>query len=473
MNLKQNVNLIVAEDRDRIIKLIDEHFSTNFEVISLFETFEEQKTFISSQAFDKFIAGFDREGLIGQVAIIKQYKEFISKKSKFGLILQKVIELVNKETTESPDYRAEKETLFATCGNIFSEFQDQFKLVDDGIKIQLTKNFIQAFNSISTWDNRTGMVNNLRWISFYAPEAQKNELVSLINSYFQNASTTKIGLVFDYWAKESAEKFLVAHFKPILSRSMNDAVLLETVYKKADKGKKLELLQYLINQKGVNCLDFIKNLGDNLPDRHAVVQFLVNKVPSIPLGEQILIYDYLPSQLSKNDPTDLKDQIVNFIKNLLKSDAPASQEAGLNLLMKAEFLGEEKKREIGKEVLDWLRQPGKILNSTYYFALKAISNLVCILQETLVKDFVYTLFDLLKHDRDKQTLQSALELLSKIKPSYIDHEKDFKDLLARLKDWPENENRTLVFEHIQTLKSSSPKKEEKEFWNEMFSLNKS
>ena len=469
-NLKQNINLVTTEDRDQITKFIDEHFSTNFEVVSLFETFEEQKTFISSQAFDKFVAGFDREGLTGQVTIITQYKEFISKKNKFSIILQKIIELVNKETTESPDHRAEKETLFATCGNIFSEFQDQFKLVDDGIRIQLTKNFVQAFNSISAWDNRTSMVNNLRWISFYAPEVQKNELISQITGFFQNASAAKIGLVFDYWKKESAEKFLIEYFKPLLSRSMSDKALLEIVYKKADKDKKIELLQNLINQKGVNGLDFIKNLGDNLPDRQAVIKFLVSKVPSIPFGEQILIYDYLPGQLSKNDPIDLKDQIANFIKTLLKSDTPASQEAGLKLLMNTEFLGEEKKREIGKEVLDWLRQPGKILNSAHHFALKAVSNLVAILQETPVKDFVYTLFDLLKQDKDKQTLQSALELLGEIKPSYTDYEKDFKDLLARLKDWPENDNRVMVIDKIQALKSSGPKKEEKEFWSEFNSL---
>ncbi len=51
--------------------------------------------------------------------------------------------------------------------------------------------------------------------------------------------------------------------------------------------------------------------------------------------------------------------------------------------------------------------------------------------------------------------------------------KDFKDLLARIKDWPENENRTLVIEQIQNLKAAGSKKEEKEFWDEFAQLKSS
>ncbi|MDD4995588.1 MAG: P-loop NTPase fold protein [Patescibacteria group bacterium] len=469
-NLKQNASLIADEDKIQIVKFIDENFSTNFDIISLFGTLEEQTTFISPQAFDKFIANFNRDSLSGQITIIKQFKEYISEKNKFNIILQKITEVINKETTESPDYRAEKETLFATCGDIFSEFQDQFKIVDDGTKIQLTKNFIQAFNSIGAWDNRTGLVNNLRWISFYVPEAQQNELVAQINGYFQNAGAAKIGLVFDYWKKETAEKFLSTYFKPLLSRSMSDDVLLEIVYKKADKDKKIELLKNIINQKGANSLNFIKSLGDNLPDRQMVVKSLLAKVTSIPFGEQIAVYDYLPIQLSKNDPVDLKDQAVTQIKNLIKSDALASQEAGFNFLIKSDFLGEEKKREIGKEILDWLRQPGKILTSAHHFALKTVSSLTGIMQETPVKDFVYVLFDMLRPDRDKNSLQTSLGILDEVKPTYPAYEKDFKDLLARLKDWPEGENKAFVVERIKGLKVSNPKKEEKDFWKEVESL---
>jgi hypothetical protein len=185
------------------------------------------------------------------------------------------------------------------------------------------------------------------------------------------------------------------------------------------------------------------------------------------LDEQVLIYDYLPSQLSKNDPTDLKDQIVNQIKALLKSDTPASQEAGLNLLTNSNSLSEEKRREIGKEVLDWLRQPGKALNSNHRFVLKSVVSLVAIMQETLVSDFTYTLFDMLKQDKDKETLDVSLEILGEVKPKYSKHEKDFKDLLDRLKVWPQNENKNLVIEKIKDLKSSNPNKEEKAFWKEV------
>jgi hypothetical protein len=274
----------------------------------------------------------------------------------------------------------------------------------------------------------------------------------------------------DYWEKKSAEGFIEDFFPSFLQKSMRDDAYLDVIYKRADKNKKLELITNLINQKSANSLNFIKKLGDDLPDRQAIVRSLLSKLPSMSLDEQVLIYDYLPSQLSKNDPTDLKDQIVNQIKALLKSDTPASQEAGLNLLTNTDSLSEEKRREIGKEVLDWLRQPGKALNSNHRFVLKSVVSLVAIMQETLVSDFTYTLFDMLKQDKDEATLDVFLEILGEVKPKYSKHEKDFKDLLDRLKVWPQNGNKNLVIEKIKDLKSSNPNKEEKAFWKEVDSL---
>lgn len=469
-NLKQNIELLDGETRIQISKSIDEHFSTNFEVISLFEKLKEQEDFITPQAFEKFITDINDQTFLKNKETLLQFKEFIIKKKKFGAILQKVTELIQKEISEHPDYRAEKETFMKAVGEIFSEFESELDSADDGVKIQLIKQFTQAFNSIGSWDNRTSLVNNLRWLYFTAPDPQKNELQNLINTYCQQATAPKIGEVLDYWEKKRAEGFIDDFFPSFLQKSMQDDAYLDVIYEKADKDKKLELITNFINQKGANSLNFIKKLGDNLPDRQAVVKSLLDKLQSIPLGEQVLIYDYLPSQLSKNDPTDLKDQIVNQIKTLLKSDTPASQEAGLNLLTNTDSLSEEKRREIGREILDWLRQPGKALNSNHRFVLKSVASLVAIMQETPVSDFTYTLFDMLKQDKDKATLEVSLEILDEVKPKYSKHEKDLKDLLDQLKEWPENENKILVIEKIKNLKSSNPNKEEKVFWKEIDSL---
>ncbi|MBI2628192.1 MAG: hypothetical protein HYW71_02015, partial [Candidatus Niyogibacteria bacterium] len=395
INLKQNVNLIDSDTRIQISKSVDEHFSTNFEIISLFEKLKEQEDFITPQAFEKFITNINQQTFLKDTKTIFQFKEFILKKKKLGALLQKVTELVQKETSDHPDFRAEKETFMKGVGEILSKFKDELNNVDDGVKIQLIKQFIQAFNSIGSWDNRTSLVNNLRWLYFSAPDAQKTELNNLINTYCQQASAPKVEEVLDYWQKETAERFINDFFQSLSKKSMGDDIFLDIIYKRADKSKKVELITNLINQKGVNSLNFLKKLGDNLPDRQAAVRNLLGKLPSMPFGEQILIYDYLPSQLSKNDPADLKDQVVNQIKALLKSDTPASQEAGLNLLTNTDSLSEEKKREIGKEVLDWLRQPGKVLNSSHRFVLKSVASLVSIMQETPVSDFTYTLFDML------------------------------------------------------------------------------
>ena len=470
VNLKQNVRLIDSDTRMQISKFIDEYFSTNFEIISLFEKLKEQEDFITPQAFEKFITNINNQTFLKDAKTIFQFKDFVIKKGKTAIILQKISELIQKETSDHPDYRAEKETLMKACGEVFSEFRDELKSIDDGVKIQLIKQFTQAFNSIGSWDNRTSFINNLRWLSFSAPDAQKTELNNLINTYCQQASAPKVEEVLGYWQKETAERFINDFFQSLSKKSMGDDAFLDVIYKRADKSKKVELITNLINQKGVSSLSFLKKLGDNLPDRQAIVRNLLSKLPSMPLGEQVLIYDYLPSQLNKNDPADLKDQVVNQIKALLKSDTPASQEAGLNLLSNTDSLSEEKRREIGKETLDWLRQPGKALNSNHRFVLKSVADLIPIMQETPAGDFIYTLFDMLKQDKDKLTLEVALEVLDELKPRYPKYEKDFKDLLDRLKVWPENENKKIVVDKIKNLKSNNSGKDEKAFWKEVDSL---
>ena len=469
-NLKQNMDLIDNDTRIQISKSINEHFSTTPEIVSLFEGLKEQEDFITPQAFEKFITNINNQTFLNDAKTIFQFKEFLLKKKKVGVLLQKITELLQKETADHSDFRVEKETFMKTVGEIFSEFQDGLKSADDGVKIQLVKQFTQAFNSIGSWDNRTLFINSLRWLYFYAPDPQKTELNRLIDTYCQQASPSKVEEVLNYRQKETAERFVNDFFSSFLQKSMRDEAFLDVIYKKADKDKKIELISNLINQKGVNSLNFLKKLENNLPDRQAIVKSLLSKLTSLPLGEQVLIYDYLPSQLSKNDPTDLKDQIVNQIKTLLKSDTPASQEAGLNLLTNIDSLSEEKKRETGKEALDWLRQPGKTLNSNHRFVLKSVASLVSIMQETPVSDFTYTLFDMLRPDRDKPTLEVSLEILDELKPKYSKHEKDFKDLLDRLKVWPQNENKTLVIEKIKSLKSNNPGKDEKAFWKETDSL---
>jgi len=470
VNLKKNITLVESGDRIQIAKFIDEHFSTNPEIISLFENLKEQEDFITPQAFDKFITNINSQTFSNEVKLIFQFKEFIVKKKKFSSVLQKITELIQKETSEHPDHRPQKDVFMKACGDIFSEFQKELSGINGEIKTQLIKQLIQAFNGISAWDNRASLVNNFHWLSSYVEDPQKTEIDNLINSFFQHASATKVSEVLDYWDKKSAEGLINDHFQVLSPRSMQDDDFLDVVYKKADKDSKIKLITNLINQKGANSLSFIKKLGDNLPDRQTIVKLLLDKIPSIPLGEQVLIYDYLPDQVNKNDTTELKDRIVEQIKALLKSDTPASQEAGLNLISKAEFLSEEKKREIGKEVLDWLRQPGKVLNINHRFVLKAVSGLVKIMQETPVKDFVYTLFDMLRQDRDKQSLEVSFEIIDEIKPKYSNYEKDFKDFLDRLKEWPQNENKALLVERIKNLKSKNPSKTEKAYWKEINSL---
>ena len=77
---------------------------------------------------------------------------------------------------------------------------------------------------------------------------------------------------------------------------------------------------------------------------------------------------------------------------------------------------------------------------------------------------------MIRADRNIQTIDTAVSILKDIRPSFADFEKDYRDLLERLKTWPDSESKSKVLDNVPELKSTKPAKAEPEYWVEMSAL---
>ena len=156
----------------------------------------------------------------------------------------------------------------------------------------------------------------------------------------------------------------------------------------------------------------------------------------------------------------------------MSQDNEVNAGVGYDFFTKAQFLSDEKKREIVKFILEFLRQPGKAITKQHQHSVAAIAVFFDKLQDTPQKDYVYFLFGLLKDGRDADVVQITINNLSRIKPLYKDYEKDYKDLGAALASWGSESTKKIVISGFLQLKPSGRiSADEKEFWNSIEKLN--
>ena len=202
------------------------------------------------------------------------------------------------------------------------------------------------------------------------------------------------------------------------------------------------------------------------------MQAFLEKATSVAGQERGPIYNFVIDKISKNDEVAIKDLAAEQIKSLLSQDNEANAGVGYDFFTKAQFLSDEKKREIVKLALEFLRQPGKAITKQHQHAIGAISTFFDKLQNTPQKDYIYFLFGLLKDGQDTNVIQIAINNLLQIKPPYKDYQKDYKDLGAALASWGNESTKKIVINGLLQLKPNGRiSADEKDFWSSIENLN--
>ncbi|OGZ69165.1 MAG: hypothetical protein A3C50_02015 [Candidatus Staskawiczbacteria bacterium RIFCSPHIGHO2_02_FULL_43_16] len=471
--LLANQDLLTTDQKNRFAQSIEQLYSGREDVVSLFINAKNQKLLLTRKTLEQFIQTTNPQNFPLRVEIFLGLKEMLSGSKLFGVLTQKISELLTQLNTKTPAYSDEKENYLQQALKLINEFGNDLDQVGVKERPELIRLVVQTFNNIGNWDQRATPMNILIFLEDIADQSQKTEIKNLLIQFLQNANPTVVKALFDYWTVEYVQELIQEVFTHLQARIISDQIFAKTIYTHANETSRPQLISHLINNQHNTAIDFLSSLDASEYNRVEAVKVLLTKAQGLGATERARIYDFVSTKINDNDDTSLKDIVAEQIKNLLNQDNDTNASVGFNFFTKADFLSKEKQREIVKSTLEFLRQAGKTITTNNRQAIKAIAHLFDILQETPKNDFIYLLFSLIKPDKSEDILKMALENLNQIKPKFGDYEKDFKDLYETLKSWTAENTKKIVSESILQLKPTTRLgKDEKEYWDSIESLTK-
>ena len=154
----------------------------------------------------------------------------------------------------------------------------------------------------------------------------------------------------------------------------------------------------------------------------------------------------------------------------MKDPNESSQKVGYDVLEESRYLPDSKRREVTREIINWLESVGSIDHS-YQHSLKSVLLNWDTLPSTPQEHYIDIIFEqLIKSSSDINNIKLGMEILQQIKPTYTTHSEYFDDILERLRNEPNIEIKGEIKEGLLELKPIAPYKSEELFWNHIMEV---
>lgn len=366
------INLKTADlDNDQKTKIrefLQEGYSTESEVINLFENKDSQDNFISSQLIEKYLSTITLDTFKNNLPTLLKYKEFIYNNELGDNVIQTIFTVANQERTNDPQDNENKKFIYGQVDSLISEPNGVLDTTT-GLTIEsFVSEVITLFQGMGEMDLRGYLIPVLYKTIPQALDPQIQQLKDRISEFIKASSLEALNEMLDVSiSSDSKKKFVSDFIEAFKQRAVNKGgnEILEA-YSILDLSQKQEVLDRVIDQRSDYDFDFIKSLNE-FPDKIQILTKLLNRIGQ--LGEpsqRSIFYEWITLQINKTDDVAIKNAIVAHINPLLQSDQRPYQEVGYQLLKNSnQFLSETSKREIASQLIEWLRSPGRTISVEY------------------------------------------------------------------------------------------------------------
>lgn len=450
---------------------IEQMYSSREDVMGLFVEAENREKFVTRKALEQIVQTSTIQNFAIRKDLITGFKELISKHKLFLALYQKFGELLVQHNQKVPGFGDEKEQYLQQVLSLVQEFEESLNQVTPANGIEFVRGLIQTFNNISPWNNRLTVMNILVYLEDIVEDGVKNEIKQLLIQFIQNADPDAVQKYFEFWNIEYVQSLISETLPQLQQRIITQHKFAKVIYPFAKDETRLKILKYMVTHNAVEAIDFISSLTVKDYKRADFARLLLEKAASLGMPDRQKIYEFIADKISKNDDVALKDLAADQIKELLTQDNESHAGVGFDFFSKADFLSEEKKREIVKAILEFIRQPGKIVTQQHKNLLKAVSAFFDNLQETPQKDYIYCLFGLIKDGQDADVIQMAISNLNQVRPLFKDYQKDYNDIAEALGSWRTDNTKALVVDGLLQMKRMGRiGTEEAKYWENLEAL---
>ncbi|MGH7158356.1 MAG: KAP family P-loop NTPase fold protein [Candidatus Saccharimonadales bacterium] len=468
-NLAKISSSLSTSQKTKIRDAIEDKYVSTSIMLQLFKDQDTQNNFISTGALRNYIASMTDVVISNWVETLKQYKDYIVANDVLETLLLKIIEVLTTTNANKPNDIEAKTTISAAINNVMSLYKSETSSLNTTVE-KLAEALLATYSQIPTIDERASVANSMYWINHVTSEAASARLNSSVADFIGGASLVALKKMIGYWNEETRQNLVKRNINIILPR-LTDPAVLEYLYSNADQPTKVQMLKQIATQQGAADVAFVAQLQE-LPGKIETLDILLKKAGSISYDQREPYYNFLTSRLGTRDAPELKDTIIAQAKSLLRTDDPQSQKVAYDLITRLKMLNETYKRDIGKDLLEWIKQPGRALAASHQYSLKVLTFIFDSLQTPPQNEIIYLMFNSLSDAYDTQTIRNALTELQTIRPRYLKYAKDYEDVLERLRSFAaEDERRQVILEGLKVLEPKKPGKKEIEYWKKYKQIN--
>jgi len=374
-----------------------------------------------------------------------------------------------KSENQKP-YRDVKEIFLECVENIFSTFKSQIADIPDKTNLSSFANtLIQGMNAIGDWNQKKIFIYTSLILHDILEEPQKSNLHELIENFFNNADINSIKFVFNKLNLNNKKELILKYKNVFRRRSFQQKPFFDFLYFLASKEIRTEWITSLITSNPQIALNKLEELNYKVEDKKIIVQNLLKISQQVNIQEKSSFYTAINKMKCAND-ANLRKEFSRQLKSLLKNTDINSQQIGYTAFQSATYFSSTLKREITREIIEWLRslQPS---NAGQVYAAKCVLFNWEILESLVKEEFLDFVFDkLIKRGINKNNIQLGFEILFEINPKYEEYTVYFEDVLFRIENEDNNEIKTELKNGLSKLRPKRLRKQEKDFWDKLEKL---
>ena len=472
--LRKHKDWLPKTERERIKTILASHYSSSLKILSLFESAEDQKVFISEETILGFIGTLSDGDVENQHSLTNKAAELFAFRGIFTTkLIQELIKRITEllSTENSKPFRPQKENFSVFIEKVLVTFCEQIENAPDDILNPFAEKVTQGTNAISDISQkRIFLLSCLKIYSLLRDEAKRTEINNTIAAFMQSADVNNLEFVLSKLSEEEKGEAIKRYVDIFNKRIIADQPVFVYLYPIAPPDVRTECLMSLINSAPERANQELQEFNYELDDERRIVEVMLTKAQSASIQEKEVIYGGI-NKMDCGNEDELRNTFASQIKESLKSGDENQQRVGFNALQGAKsYLSAAVKRSIVREVVDWLvaLPPGHARKQYPIMSITALKETLEPL-ETTKRAYIDFLFDrLIIRGVSIDSIKLGFQALLTIQPRYRDHKILFDDTLTKTQTEGNEDIKKELKSGLSKLKSGKRlNKEEKDFWARM------
>ncbi len=331
-------------------------------------------------------------------------------------------------------------------------------------KDALAQVVLQAINRFGDWSQRSIYIEPTIAILKISATLSA-QLTSMVNQFITNTTYEGLAAAFEgRTEKEWNEVILDGNFsESFRQKALKDQRVFDHLYKSLEEERRRDWLLAMLDVDANRGIQKIESLDRDLPDITAILKKLLGMTGALDIATRQRIYDIADKFEFANDEELLQVAIENTKKYLKLTDEP-NQKLGFELSTKLRSFKDSDKREIAKEVIEWLLP----LQSDQLYqphATNAVLQLWDIIksikgQTIFEKKFTEYIFRLILEGKNVNAIKQGMDALKIVKPPYNDdNAKNYDDLKRKTEIEPDATVKGLITQGFVEIKKLIDTKE--------------